>query len=81
MDLAGVAIVAVGVVLFTLVSGRLQDSILTGPMVFAAFGFLVGDDVLGIVHLDFGHAFVHGLAEVTLIFVLFLAQFANRMYL
>ena len=71
MDLAGVAIVAVGVVLFTLVSGRLQDSILTGPMVFAAFGFVVGDDVLGFVHLDFGHAFVHGLAEVTLIFVLF----------
>jgi NhaP-type Na+/H+ or K+/H+ antiporter len=71
MDLAEVTVVALGVVVFALVSGRLQDSILTGPMLFTAFGFLVGDAVFGIAHLDFGHAFVHGLAEVTLVFVLF----------
>ena len=71
MDLAGIAVVAGGVVLFTLVSGRLQDSILTGPMLFAAFGFVAGDAVLGAIHVDFGHAFVHGLAEITLVFVLF----------
>ena len=71
MDFAGVAVVAAGIVIFTLVSGRIQDSMLTGPMLFTAFGFVVGDAVFGIVRLDFGHAFVHGLAEVTLIFVLF----------
>ena len=40
-------------------------------MIFSAFAFVVGDAALGVVHLDFGHGFVHGLAEVTLIFVLF----------
>ena len=71
MDLAGIAIVAAGVVLFALASGRLQDSILTGPMLFAAFGFVAGDALLGVAHLDFGNSFIHGLAEVTLIIVLF----------
>ena len=71
MDTTGFAVIAAGVVLFALVSGRLQNSILTGPLLFAAFGFVIGDAVLGWAHLDFGHGFIHGLAEVTLIFVLF----------
>ncbi len=35
------------------------------------FGLLIGDAGLGLARLDFGHAFVHGLAEVTLVLVRF----------
>ena len=40
-------------------------------MVFAAFGLLIGPAVFGLARLDFDHKFVHGIAEVTLILVLF----------
>ncbi|MBT5415357.1 MAG: sodium:proton antiporter, partial [Rhodospirillaceae bacterium] len=41
------------------------------PMAFVAFGFLIGAGGLGLADLDFGHDVVHGLAEITLILVLF----------
>ncbi len=71
MDTHGFAVIATGVILFGLVSKRLESTIITAPMVFAAFGLLIGEAVLGLAHLDFGHGFIHGLAEVTLILVLF----------
>ena len=71
MDSFGFVAIAVGVVLYGLVSGRLQNSVITAPMVFAGFGLLVGHAGLGLADLDFGHGFVHILAEVTLILVLF----------
>ena len=71
MDTQAFAIIAAGVVLFGVVSRRLEASPLTGPMIFAAFGLLIGGAVLGVADLDFGHGFVHGLAEVTLVLVLF----------
>ena len=71
MDSQAFAIVALGVVLFALVSRRLEASILTGPMVFAAFGLAIGGAGLGVADLEFDHGFIHGLAEVTLILVLF----------
>jgi NhaP-type Na+/H+ or K+/H+ antiporter len=67
----GFAVIAAGVIVYGLVSRRLQDSIITAPMVFVAFGLLVSQTGLGLVDLDFGHGFVHGLVEVTLILVLF----------
>lgn len=63
--------IAVGVILFALGSRRLEDSVLTPPMAFAAFGFFIGGAGLGLADLDFGDEMVHGLAEVTLILVLF----------
>ena len=71
MDSYGFAVIALGVVLFGLVSKRLENSVLTAPMAFAAFGLLIGDAVLGVTDLDFGHGFIHGLAELTLVLVLF----------
>jgi NhaP-type Na+/H+ or K+/H+ antiporter len=71
MDTHGFAVIAAGVVLFGLVSKRLEGTIITAPMVFAVFGLLIGEAVFGLAHLDFGHGFIHGLAEVTLILVLF----------
>ena len=71
METQDFAVIAAGVVLFGLVSKRLQSTIITAPMVFAAFGLLIGEAVFGLAHLDFGHGFIHGLAEVTLVLVLF----------
>ncbi len=71
MDTHGFALIAAGVILFGLVSRKLEGTIITAPMVFAAFGLLIGEAVFGLADLDFGHGFIHGLAEVTLILVLF----------
>ncbi len=71
MDTHGFALIAAGVILFGLVSKKIEGTIITAPMVFAAFGLLIGEAVFGLANLDFGHGFIHGLAEVTLILVLF----------
>ncbi len=71
MDGQAIAVVALGLLAYALVSRRLESTILTPPMIFTLFGFLIGGHVLGWASLDFGHGFIHGLAEVTLILVLF----------
>ncbi len=71
MDTTTLAVIAGGVVVFGLISRRLDSTVVTAPMIFVAFGVIVGNAVLGIVRLDVSHGFIHGLAEVTLILVLF----------
>ncbi len=71
MDTHGFALIAAGVILYGLVSKKFEGTIITAPMVFAAFGLLIGEAVFGLADLDFGQGFIHGLAEVTLILVLF----------
>lgn len=61
--------VALGILLFGLVSRRAERSVITPPIFFVAFGLLVSE-VLG-VHLDIGEHALHTLAETTLILVLF----------
>ncbi len=71
MSTIGFAAIALGVILFSLVSRRLESTVITPPMVFTVFGLIIGEAVLGVANLDFGHGFIHGLAELTLILVLF----------
>lgn len=71
MDTEGFLIVALGLVVFGLVSRRLRDSALTPPLVFAVFGFAIGGAGLGIIEADFDLGLIHTLAEVTLVLVLF----------
>ena len=71
MDSFTVAIVALLILAFGLVSGRLQRSIITPPMVFVTFGILVSQPVLGLVQLDADNEAIQVLAELTLILVLF----------
>ena len=71
MDTQAFAIIAAGVVLFGVASRRLEATPFTGPMIFAAFGLVIGGAALDLADLDFGHGFIHGLAEVTLVLVLF----------
>ncbi len=64
-------IIAVLILGFGLVSGRLQKSIITPPMVFVVFGMLMSGHVLGLVELDARGELEETLAELTLILVLF----------
>ena len=71
MDLLSLAIITAGMLLYSLISGRLQGTIITAPLVFIVFGFAVGGSGLDVANIDLGHATIHFVAEVTLILVLF----------
>ena len=71
MDLLSLAIVATGLLLFSLVSGRLRGTMVTAPLVFVLFGFAVGPGGLNIANLEPGHTAIHVIAEFTLMLILF----------
>ena len=71
MDTERILIIAAGLVAFALVSGKLRGSIITPPMIFSAFGLVIGGAVLGVADVDFDNDIIHTLAELTLVFVLF----------
>ena len=71
MNTLGFVIISLGILAFSFVSGRLKDSIITAPMVFAAFGLIIGGAGLGLANVDVSHGLIHTLAEITLVLVLF----------
>ena len=71
MEKLGLVVIALGILAFSLISGRLKDTVITPPMIFAAFGLAIGGAGLGLADLDLSHGLIHTLAEVTLILVLF----------
>lgn len=72
MNLTTVAIVAAGFLIYSLVSGRLNGTMITAPMVFVAFGFAIESGGFELTHIDVGHSAIHTVAELTLILVLFI---------
>jgi sodium/hydrogen antiporter len=66
--LAGIALVLIG---YAAVSGRLASTPVTQAMVFVALGLLVGNRALHLVEADAAAQFVRHLAEATLTLVLF----------
>jgi NhaP-type Na+/H+ or K+/H+ antiporter len=71
MDLLSLAIIAGGLLLYSLVSGRLEGTMITAPLAFIAFGFAVGPGGFNVAKVDVGHSAIHIVAELTLILVLF----------
>lgn len=71
MDLQTLAIIAAALLLYALVSGRLRGTIITAPLLFIVFGFVVGGGGLDIVSMNVEHSAIHFVAELTLILVLF----------
>ena len=69
MDAPLLAAIAAALLAFGLVSRRAERSILTPPMVFVFLGFGLGAHGLGWLALE--SATIHGLAELTLVLVLF----------
>ena len=70
METMLVAVLALALLLFALISEQLQNSSLTPPMVFTALGIVIGP-VLGLLHGDVANELVLQLAEVTLVIILF----------
>jgi sodium/hydrogen antiporter len=64
-------IIALLLVGYGALSGRLQTTVVTQAMVFVAFGLLVGNRILHLVDVDVANQFVRHLAEATLTLVLF----------
>jgi NhaP-type Na+/H+ or K+/H+ antiporter len=71
MDHTAILIIAIAFLAYGLVSQRLLPTVLTGPLLFAAFGLLVGSAGLGLIPMHVSNSAIHILAEITLILVLF----------
>jgi NhaP-type Na+/H+ or K+/H+ antiporter len=71
MEPTAVALLALALFAWSLVSGRLEGTVLTAPMLFVAYGFFIGDGGLGLVEVEITHGLLHLIAELTLILVLF----------
>jgi NhaP-type Na+/H+ or K+/H+ antiporter len=66
-----ILVVALSVLAFGLISGRIERSIITAPMVFVVLGLLVGRWGLAIVPQEIETPLVDTLAAITLVLVLF----------
>jgi NhaP-type Na+/H+ or K+/H+ antiporter len=71
MELLSLAFITGGLLLYSLVSGRLQGTILTAPLIFIVFGYTLGPGGFNLAAVDVGHSAIHVIAEFTLILVLF----------
>ena len=71
MEPTTLAIFAAVFLLYSLVSGRLDGTILTAPLLFAAVGLLLGRAGFDVVEIELEHSVIHTVAELTLILVLF----------
>ncbi len=76
--MASVALVALAILAYGLVSGRLGRFI-TGPIVFTAIGLILGEAGLGILELAPDQGGVRILAEATLVVVLFTGAISIRL--
>lgn len=71
MNVEAIAIVAVAIFLYALISRRLERTFITAPMTFVAAGILLGPDALDLLDLEIDEGAVRVLAEATLVLVLF----------
>jgi sodium/hydrogen antiporter len=71
MNQWALAAVAVMLIAYGAVSGRLRSTPVSQAMVFVALGLLAGNRVLDLVEADMANQFVRHLAEATLTLVLF----------
>ncbi len=71
LELSHVLLILLGVMAFAALSRRIETSVVTLPMAFTAFGWLIGQGGAKLVPLHVEHDLIHIVAEVTLILVLF----------
>jgi NhaP-type Na+/H+ or K+/H+ antiporter len=69
--MAGVALVALALVGYSLLARRLEARSITGPIVFVAIGVVLGPSVLDLLPLGFGSSATLFVTEVTLALILF----------
>lgn len=66
------AIIAVFAFLYSAIAGRVERTMISGPMVFIVFGLVMGPVGLGILDLEVGNADLRILADLTLALILFI---------
>ena len=71
METTGFFVVAAIVIGFGLISGKIEGTILTPPMLFTILGFLLAQGGLGMLAMEIDGPIIHTLAEVTLVLLLF----------
>ena len=71
MGIVTLAAIALFILAFGLISGRIQKSVISPPMVFVLFGLLVSNRVLGVIDLTAENEIIRTVAELTLVLVLF----------
>jgi sodium/hydrogen antiporter len=65
------AMLAVFLLIYSAIAGRIERSLISGPIVFTAAGFILGADGLGILRIHIDSEGLRLLAELTLAMVLF----------
>ena len=65
------AILAVFLLIYSATAGRVERSLISGPIVFTGIGFILGPYGLGVLHLGISGEGLRTLAELTLAMVLF----------
>ena len=65
------AMLAVFLLIYSAIAGRIERSLISGPIVFTAVGFILGADGLGVLHIHIDGEGLRLLAELTLAMVLF----------
>ena len=71
LELHHIGVILLAVAIYAALSRRIELSVVTMPMVFTLFGFLIGQGGIEIVPMEAEHEFIHTIAEITLILVLF----------
>lgn len=71
MSHTSILIVLLAFLAYGLLSRRLESTILTGPMLFAGFGLVIGPVGADLIPFEITSSTIHTLAEITLILVLF----------
>lgn len=65
------AAIALFILVFGLVSQRIEKSVVTPPMVFTTFGLLLSPQLLGLLNVNLNSEIIRLFAELTLVLVLF----------
>jgi NhaP-type Na+/H+ or K+/H+ antiporter len=66
------AVIMIFLLCFSTIAGRLERTVVSGPMVYVGFGFLAGPLVLGLLDMDVTNIELRVIADLTLALVLFL---------
>ncbi len=72
MTIESFAIVALFIIGFGLISGWIENTIITAPMVFVTFGLLISPNFFNLVDINIEQEIVKAIAEFTLISILFI---------
>ena len=65
------ALLAAFLLIYSAIAGRIERSLISGPIVFTGVGFILGPDVFGVLRINISGEGLRILAELTLAMVLF----------